>query len=167
MPYLLNGKPTITPGRSFQAADGSTVTNEWTKVFNTEELKALGVTWQDDPAWVDKHYYFNADTPRDIDVLKAAKLADQKTTAASLLSKYDWYVTRKTEIGTAVPDAVTTYRAAVRTVCGTREAEINAVSTTPALKSLMEAADKILDTDGKTYIDNPAAHLTPWPTEPS
>ena len=155
MPYLLNGKPTITPGRSFRAADGSTVTNEWTKVFNTEELAALGVTWQDDPAWFDKAWYITADTPRELDELKPGKLAEQKSKAEWLLKKYDWYVIRKAETGTAVPDAVTTYRAAVRTACAAREAEIAAVSTTPALKTLMETPA------------GQSGALTQWPNEPS
>lgn len=155
MPYLLNGKPTITPGRSFQAADGSTVTNEWIKVFNTEELAALGVTWQDDPAWFDKQWYITADTPKELDELKPVKLAEQKSKAAWLLSKYDWYVTRKSETDTAIPEAVTTYRAAVRTACAARETEINAASTTPALKTLMETPA------------GQSGALTQWPTEPS
>lgn len=155
MPYLLNGKPTITPGRSFRAADGSTVTNEWTKVFNTEELAALGVTWQDDPVWFDKQWYITADTPRDLDELKPVKLAEQKSKAAWLLSKYDWYVTRKAETNAAIPETVTTYRAAVRTACAAREAEIAAVSTTPALKTLMETPA------------GQSGALTQWPDEPS
>jgi hypothetical protein len=87
----------------------------------------------------------------------------QKTTAGQLLSSTDWYVVRKSETDVAIPSNVATYRAAVRTVCNTRETEIAAVSTTAALEALMKAPDKVLDTDGETLIDNPAAHLTPWP----
>ena len=42
------------------------------------------------------------------------------------------------------------------------EAEIAAVSTTEALEALMKAPDKITN-DADEVVDNPAAHLTPWP----
>jgi hypothetical protein len=95
--------------------------------------------------------------------LKTNFAANQKTVAGQMLSNTDWYVVRKSETDVAIPSNVATYRAAVRTVCNTRETEIAAVSTTAALEALMKAPDKVLDTDGKTLIDNPAAHLTPWP----
>ena len=79
-----------------------------------------------------------------------------------MLSDTDWYVTRKAETDTAIPSNVSTYRTAVRTVCGTRETEIAAVSTTEALEALMKAPDKITNDAGEV-VDNPAAHLTPWP----
>ena len=41
-----------------------------------------------------------------------------KQQASSLLTANDWYVMRKADAGTAVPSAVTTYRAAVRTKSG-------------------------------------------------
>ena len=37
--------------------------------------------------------------------------------AAGLLAKYDWYVIRNTEAGTAIPSAITDYRTAVRAKC--------------------------------------------------
>ena len=48
-----------------------------------------------------------------------------KTTANDLLSKTDWMITRKSEKGTAIPDAVTKYRDSVRTACNTIENKIN------------------------------------------
>ena len=41
------------------------------------------------------------------------------------MGEHDWYVTRKSEKGTAIPSAITTYRDAVRTACDTRETEID------------------------------------------
>ena len=70
----------------------------------------------------------------------------------NLLAETDWYVTRKSETDTAIPSNVTTYRAAVRTACGAREAEIAAVSTTEALETLMKTAP------GESgALDNPVA----------
>ena len=43
-----------------------------------------------------------------------------------MLAPTDWYVTRKAETDVAIPSEVSTYRSAVRTVCGTRESEITA-----------------------------------------
>ena len=53
-------------------------------------------------------------------------------------------------------------RDSVRTVCGTRESEINAASDTAALEALMKATDKVVN-EANEVVDNPAAHLTPWP----
>jgi len=59
-----------------------------------------------------------------------------KQQASSLLSNYDWYVVRKADAGTAVPSAVTTYRAAVRTKSGEMETLINNAANVDALAAL-------------------------------
>ena len=95
--------------------------------------------------------------------LQSKLVADQARIAGQILSSTDWYAVRKAETSKAIPAAIKTYRAAVRTACDARQAEIAAVSTTEELEALMKAPDKVLDTDGETLIDNPDAHLTPWP----
>ena len=50
--------------------------------------------------------------------LKSLWVAKQKEIAASMLAPTDWYVTRKAETDVAIPSEVSTYRSAVRTVCG-------------------------------------------------
>ncbi len=71
--------------------------------------------------------------------LKSVWVAAQKEIAATLLAPTDWYVTRKAEDSTAaIPAAVSTYRAAIRTTCGTRETEINACTTTDELAALLD-----------------------------
>ena len=77
--------------------------------------------------------------------------------AGGLLSKYDWYVVRKAEKGTAIPTAITTYRDGVRTACDTREKEIDACSDTAALVTLYSAVLK----DG-VYTPN----MTQYPEDP-
>ena len=57
--------------------------------------------------------------------LKSQKKVSVKATAASLLSGSDWLVIRAAEGGTAVPAAVATYRAAVRTASGSMETAID------------------------------------------
>ena len=61
-----------------------------------------------------------------------------KQQASSLLTANDWYVMRKADAGTAVPSAVTTYRAAVRTKSGEMETLINNAANVDALATLYE-----------------------------
>jgi len=75
-------------------------------------------------------------TPRDLDQLKQAAIAQDKTTAGQLLSGSDWMVIRKDEIGTAVPPEWEAYRADVRSTCNTREGELLAVKTVEELAGL-------------------------------
>ena len=162
MPYMLDGRQ-LRVGRSFKTSDGATWTNQWATVLSDEEKTAAGITWEDDPAPFDNNFYFSAGNPRDVATLKTTFIKQQKQIAAAALSNTDWYVTRKSEADTAIPSDVLTYRAAVRTVCGTRESEINAASDTAALEALMKATDKVVN-EANEVVDNPAAHLTPWPT---
>jgi len=160
MPYMLDGRR-LRVGRPFKTATAS-YSQLWVTALSDEEKKSIGITWVDDPAPFDSKYYFSAGNPRDVAELKTGITQEQKDIAASLLAQTDWYVTRKSETDAAIPSNVTTYRTAVRTVCGTREAEIAAVKTIEALEALMKAPDKITNDAGEV-VDNPAAHLTPWP----
>jgi len=65
--------------------------------------------------------------------LKSQAVAQNKRTAGSLLAGTDWYVVRKADIGTDVPDDVTAYRAAVRTEANRVEAAILAATSIDAL----------------------------------
>jgi len=171
MPYMLDGRR-LRVGRPFKTATAS-YSQLWATQLSADEKTALGITYEADPAPFDSKYYFSAGNPRQLDNgtddegnttygIRPGIVQQQKDTAASLLAQTDWYVTRKSETDTAIPSNVSTYRAAVRTVCGTRETEIAAVSTTEALEALMKAPDKITNDAGEV-VDNPAAHLTPWP----
>ena len=59
-----------------------------------------------------------------------------KKQAAGILQDTDWYVVRKADAGTAVPSAITTHRAAVRTKCAEMETAITNAANTPALETL-------------------------------
>ena len=59
-----------------------------------------------------------------------------KSQAASILTQTDWYIVRKADAGTAVPSAITTHRAAVRTKCAEMETAITNASNTPAIETL-------------------------------
>ena len=90
--------------------------------------------------------------------VKTILKSQEKATAQSLLSKYDWYVTRKSEKGTAIPTEITTYRDAVRTACNTRETEISNCADTAALVTLYGNTEK----DG-VITEN----MTQYPTDPN
>ena len=167
MPYLLDGRR-LRVGRPFKTAEGVSYSQLWDKQLSEDEKTALGITYEADPEPFDSKYYFSAGNLRQLDNstddegnttygIRPGIVQEQKNTAASLLAQTDWYVTRKSETDTAIPADVTTYRAAVRTACAAREAEIAAVSTTEALETLMKAPATLENGDANS------AALTQWP----
>ena len=71
-----------------------------------------------------------------VEGLKTIKIREVKQQAAGELQKTDWYITRKADAGTAVPSAITTHRAAVRTKAAEQETAITNAADTPALETL-------------------------------
>ena len=68
--------------------------------------------------------------------LKYNLIQTVKAQAAGILQETDWYIVRKADAGTAVPSAITTHRAAVRTKADEMETAITNASNTPALETL-------------------------------
>jgi len=66
--------------------------------------------------------------------LKESKIANLKSIYNRKLSETDWYIIRSQE-GTSAPQDVLDARAALRTDCATKEAEINALTTKKAVVS--------------------------------
>lgn len=175
MPYMLDGRK-LRQGRPFTDSNGIQYPGNWLELTTDEEKTAIGITWEPDPAPFDSRYYYAAGSPRPVadgtdadgneyTGLKTTLSAEQAKIANEMLSPTDWYAVRKAETSTAIPDAIRTYRTAVRTACDARQAEIAAVTTTEELEALMKAPPQVLDADGETLIDNPDAHLTPWPEQ--
>ena len=71
-----------------------------------------------------------------VEGLKTTLIRTVKAQAAGELQNTDWYIVRKADAGTAVPSAITTHRAAVRTKCASMETDITNASDTPALETL-------------------------------
>ena len=71
-----------------------------------------------------------------VEGLKTIKIREVKAAAAYILKSTDWYITRKADAGTAVPSAITTHRAAVRTKAAEQETAITNAADTPALETL-------------------------------
>jgi len=71
-----------------------------------------------------------------VEGLKTKLIRTIKQQAAGILQDTDWYIVRKADAGTAVPSAITTHRAAVRTKAAEMETAITNASDTPALETL-------------------------------
>jgi hypothetical protein len=71
-----------------------------------------------------------------VEGLKTVLIRTLKAQAAGELQNTDWYVIRKADAGTAIPSAIETHRAAVRTKCASMEASITNAADTPALETL-------------------------------
>ena len=71
-----------------------------------------------------------------VEGLKTIKIRAVKKQAANILAETDWYIVRKADANTAIPSAITTYRAAVRTKCAEMETAITNASNTPAIETL-------------------------------
>jgi len=68
--------------------------------------------------------------------LKSQKIQIVKQQTAGLLQSTDWYVTRKADTGTAIPQNIQDYRNQVREVSNQQETQINACTTVEQLKAL-------------------------------
>ena len=65
----------------------------------------------------------------DIDDLKSEKIAVLKKMAFDRLKETDWYCTRKSELGTEIPDSIIADRKEIRDKVVERETEIIALTT--------------------------------------
>lgn len=71
-----------------------------------------------------------------VEGLKTVLIKTLKSQAAGILQKTDWYVIRKADSDTAIPSAIATHRAAVRSKCAEMETAITNAADTPALETL-------------------------------
>ena len=172
MAFLLDGNP-LAVDVPFTYGDVHYPAN-WLRLSTADEKTALGITEvADDPVYDGRFYNGDgsakalADTTETVDGVEYTTLGvksvlklDEKATAGSLLAKYDWYVVRKAEKGTAIPSSISTFRDGVRTACDTREKEIDSCSDTEALIALYGST---YDSDGKFEKFN----MTQYPTDPN
>ena len=74
-----------------------------------------------------------AKTDKDVATLKEKMIEQVKNRASKLLAPTDWMAVRASEGGTAIPDAVKTYRTAIRKESNDKEAEIKALGNLGAV----------------------------------
>ena len=181
MAFKLDGKP-LAVDVPFTVGDINYPAN-WLRLSTAQEKKDLGITEVADAPTYDSRFYWGDGTAKaldDVDAkddkgnllknpdgsqvvtqgVKSVLKAQEKLTAGSLLSKYDWYVVRKSEKSTAIPSSIQTYRDGVRTACDTREKEIDACSDTAALVTLYGVT---YDKDGNFEKYN----MTQYPVDPN
>ena len=187
MGYIRNGQP-LRVGKGFTDEEGNQYPTNWVTVLDQETKEFLGITWQADPVPFDNRFYWDHDLPKRLEDepavdengdpvldadgvqiinkgLKTEWTAQQKQIAGTLLAPTDWYVTRKAETDVAIPAAVLAYRESVRTICGTREAEIAACVTTEELVALLTNFSVVyVEATGKAE-PNPEPFITPWPEQ--
>ena len=94
--------------------------------------------------------------------LKTVKKEIFDRQAAGMLSKYDWYVIRNTEAGTAIPSAITDYRTAVRAKCNSMQAQIDGAANVDALAALFAYVNT--GTEENPVMEKP---LGEWPDDPN
>ena len=179
MAFKLDGKP-LAVDVAFTHNNIQYPAN-WLRLTTKEEKEAIGITEVADDPVFDSRFYWGDGTAKVLDDVnakdedgnllkdengnqvvtlgvKSVLKAQEKTTAGSLLAKYDWYVIRKAEASKAIPTAIKTYRTAVRTACATRETEIDNCADTAALVTLYGSTEK----DG-VYTPN----MTQYPKDPN
>ena len=148
------------------------------QMWSASELKAIGIyeITTNSTNFKNQEYYQNTaityayDSETDTvagtyGTATAKTLADLKTRhkvsinsqANVLLQKYDWYTLRAADGGTAVPSAVTTYKAAVRTKSDTMCTAVDNAADVDALAALY-----VYNSD-----DPPVRPLGEFPSEPS
>ncbi len=93
-----------------------------------------------------------------VEGLKTKKIRSVKAQAAGILAQTDWYIVRKADAGTAVPSAITTHRAAVRTKCAEQETLITNASNTPAIETLYTYVNTA-DEGDPVVIERPLGEL--------
>ena len=128
----------------------------WLRLSTPEQRQELGITEAPDPVTpsYDRKFFWGVNNPKALedtpvldnegnatdDVqtgLKTLWIQKQKDIAATILLLTDWYVTRKSETGAAIPDEVSSFRSSTRAACEQRESEIRACTTTEELASLI------------------------------
>lgn len=177
--WTYNGKA-MRAGRTWKDSSGRMYPPQWFGRTTDAEKIAIGWVWTDDPAPYDNRFYWSAELPKEIDDinvtnddgtpmldengnqvvqigLKSNAIAQTKTVAASFLAPTDWYVVRKSETDEAIPEAVLTYRQAVRTASNAIEAAISACTTHDAFMALYDVP---VDADGKPTGNAP---INDWP----
>jgi hypothetical protein len=170
----LDGK-TLQYDRAF-THEGISYPANWLRLTTLEEKKAIGITevFENTPSW-DQRFYWGVDNPKQLNDepvldedgketgetstgLKTSWKTKQDEIAQSLLTPSDWRVVKAAEVTDyAVSSQWLTYRAAVRTACNARQAEIDACKDVPALKELLFGNPTITqqkkDSEGKGVVE--------------
>ena len=89
--------------------------------------------------------------------LKTTLIKTLKSQVAGILNNTDWYITRNTEKSTAIPNAISTHRDAVRTKQASMEIAITNAADTAALETLYTYVNT--GTESNPVIERPLGEL--------
>jgi hypothetical protein len=156
--------------------DGIQRPANWLRLSTKRDRELLGISWVEETVIAyDQRFYWSPTLAKQLNDeavldedgndtgeirtgLKTEWKARQNEIAASLLAPSDWRVIKAKETSTNIPSTWKTYRAAVRTACNTRQAEIDACSDVAALKELLFGSATIerqqTDGDGNGVVDD-------------
>jgi len=176
------GHKTIRLGRGWTDNDGIQHPANWGS-WSDEQKTAAGLVWEADPAPYDNRFFWDADTPKNInDVnevdadgnpildhngdqlvtlgLKSVWKNITKERAGNLLSPTDWMVVKAAEVSDyTVPAEIAQWRQSVRTASNTIEAAIDGAADHAAFLALH---DTPVDADGNATGNAP---INDWPAE--
>lgn len=173
MAFVHNGI-TLVPNKAWVHQDGRQFPARYILNVDIPTRESIGVTMVSDvaPEYFDDEYYWSPSIAKTLSDVQASKIKETKEYCASVLRQSDELVTKALDQATtfaefkaAKPANYTTYRAAMRTVSNTREAEINACTTIEQLRELFKGNAQVQQTDDDgnlVMIANPAL-ATAWP----
>jgi len=166
--FILNEKP-LAPDSPF-THNGIQYPANWLRLTSWEEKAAIGITEVPDPTPVDTRFYWDHDIPKQLEDeevtvwedivvetngvsgiastsrtytqtgLKTQWKQQQDQIAYTLLVPTDWYVVRKSEVGTNIPVGISSFRTDVRTVCEERKDAIGLATDVPSLVGIVTFA---------------------------
>jgi hypothetical protein len=189
--FVLTDGRSISPDVAFTDVNGIQRPANWLRLASPEEREEAGVSEIPDPPAYDQRYYWGYDQdgnliPKQLEDepavdedgnpilgengvpiittgLKTQLIRQQKEIAGTLLAPTDWYITRKTENGSEVPDWALNFRQAIREASNQRETQLGVPVTVDELIALLNAQPTVIDFETQESIPNPDPFLTPWP----
>ena len=155
MTWLRNGN--VQPDTGFTVGDVNYPAG-WIANNSQSERDKLNITLAAQPIPHDQRFSWGwksdgTEDWKDLADVKKIWVEKQTQIANQTLSQSDWRVVKAQETSGTVASAWTTYRTGVRKACNDRQTEINAASTTEALKALITSDSTVTqnkkDSDGK------------------
>lgn len=157
--FTLNGKP-LSLDRAF-THNGLQYPANWLRLSSQEQRTALGIVEVADEPTYDQRFYWGPDNPKDHTQLVEQWTAQVKTTAGSLLSQTDWYITRQAETGVQAPQSVLDRRSLIRYMSNDKEAFLGLTTSTEQLAEYVTSAAFNNWEGGASIEDEPTPDTTP------
>jgi len=103
----------IREGRSWKDDSGVTHPTSWGR-WSEADKSAAGLVWADGPEPFDSRFYWDAETPKELEDLVATSQKQVTRQAHNILTQTDWVVIRAMELSQDIPEWVSSYRSRVR-----------------------------------------------------